>query len=210
MTIHGTSIALTVVAIGHDGWMRVVVVRHGETAWSRAGRHTGRTDLPLLDEGVRQAQAVGVRLRAITFDQVWCSPLTRARETCRHAGLGDHAIYDPDLMEWDYGDYEGRRTVDIHRERPGWDLMSEGAPHGEHFEDVAARVERVIARFPADGDVAVFAHGHLLRVLTARWLGLGHAIGRALLLSPCTISILGRDRGTPVIALWNDAGHLQG
>ena len=196
--------------MGHDDRMRVVLVRHGETAWSRAGRHTGRTDLPLLDEGVRQAEAVGVRLRAFTFAQVWCSPLTRARETCRHAGLGDHATYEPDLMEWDYGDYEGRRTVDIHGERPGWDLFSEGVPKGEHFEDVAARVERVIERFPVDGDVAVFAHGHLLRVLTARWLGLGHAVGRALLLSPCTVSILGRDRGAPVIALWNDAGHLQG
>jgi broad specificity phosphatase PhoE len=204
------SIAPRVLLIGHDDLMRVVLVRHGETAWSRAGRHTGRTDLPLLDEGVRQAEAVGVRLRAFAFAQVWCSPLTRARETCRHAGLGDHATYEPDLMEWDYGDYEGRRTVDIHRERPGWDLFSEGVPHGEHFDDVAARVGRVLERFPVDGDVAVFAHGHLLRVLAARWLGLGHAVGRALLLSPCTVSILGRDRGAPVIALWNDAGHLTG
>jgi broad specificity phosphatase PhoE len=190
--------------------MRVVIVRHGETAWSRAGRHTGRTDLPLLDEGIRQAEAVGKRLRAFGFVQVWCSPLTRARETCAHAGLADKAIRDPDLMEWDYGEYEGRRTLDIRQERPGWDLFTDGTPGGETFDDVAARVERVIGKFPPDGDVAVFAHGHVLRVLAARWLGLGPPVARALLLSPCTISILGRDRGTPVVALWNDSGHLEG
>jgi probable phosphoglycerate mutase len=190
--------------------MRVVLVRHGETAWSRAGRHTGRTDLPLLDEGIHQAEAVGVRLRAFSFAQVWCSPLTRARETCAHAGLAEHAIYDADLVEWDYGEYEGRRTLDIREERPGWDLLTDGAPGGEVFDDVATRVERVIAKFSTDGDVAVFAHGHLLRVLAARWLELGPLVARALLLSPCTISILGRDRGTPVLALWNDAGHLEG
>ena len=190
--------------------MRVVLVRHGETAWSRAGRHTGRTDLPLLDEGIRQAEAVGVRLRAFSFAQVWCSPLTRARETCAHAGLAEHAIYDADLLEWDYGEYEGRRTLDIREERPGWDLLTDGAPGGETFDDVAKRVERVIAKFSPDGDVAVFAHGHLLRVLAARWLELGPLVARALLLSPCTISILGRDRGTPVLALWNDGGHLEG
>ena len=189
--------------------MRVVLVRHGETAWSRAGRHTGRTDLPLLEEGVRQAEAVGVRLRAFTFAQVWCSPLTRAHETCAHAGLIDQATVDPDLMEWDYGDYEGRRTLDIRLERPEWDLMSDGVPNGETFDDVAARVERVIAGFPTEGDVAVFAHGHVLRVLAARWLDLGPPVARALLLSPCTISILGRDRGVPVVALWNDSGHLE-
>jgi len=190
--------------------MRVVLVRHGETAWSRAGRHTGRSDLPLLEEGIRQAEAVGMRLRAFSFAQVRCSPLTRARETCAHAGLIDQAVIDPDLMEWDYGDYEGRRSLDIRQERPDWDLMSDGAPNGETFDDVAARVQRVIARFPAEGDVAVFAHGHLLRVLAARWLDLGPPVGRALLLSPCTISILGRDRGVPVVALWNDSGHLEG
>jgi len=190
--------------------MRVVLVRHGETAWSRAGRHTGRTDLPLLDEGIRQAEAVGVRLRAFAFAHVSCSPLTRARETCAHAGLMEHAVIDPDLMEWDYGAYEGRRTLDIREERPDWDLMSDGVPNGETFDEVAARVERVIAGFPPEGDVALFAHGHVLRVLAARWLELGPPVSRALLLSPCTISILGRDRGVPVVALWNDAGHLEG
>ena len=152
----------------------MVLVRHGETAWSRAGRHTGRTDLPLLDEGVRQAEAAGVRLRAFTFAQVWCSPLTRARETCTHAGLGGQASYDADLMEWDYGDYEGRRTAEIRQERPDWDLFTDGSPAASPCEDVAARVERVITRLTAvDGDVALFAHGHVLRVLTARWLDLG-------------------------------------
>ena len=191
--------------------MRVVLVRHGETAWSRAGRHTGRTDLPLLDEGIRQAEAVGVRLRAFTFAQVWCSPLTRARETCAHAGLAEQAVIEPDLMEWDYGDYEGRRTLDIHDERPGWDLMFDGVPNGEVFDDVAARVERVIARFPPEGDVAAFAHGHVLRVLAARWLGLGSPVARARCCcrrAPSPSS--GAIRGVPVAALWNDGGHLEG
>ncbi|HEY8092455.1 MAG TPA: histidine phosphatase family protein [Acidimicrobiales bacterium] len=190
--------------------MRVVLVRHGETAWSRAGRHTGRTDLPLLDEGVHQAEAAGVRLRGFTFAQVWCSPLTRARETCTHAGLGREASFDADLMEWDYGDYEGRRTAEIRQERPTWDLFTDGVPGGESFAEVSERVERVIARVAdAGGDIAIFAHGHLLRVLAATWLGMGPPVARGLLLSPATISVLGRDREWPVIALWNDAGHLE-
>ena len=191
--------------------MRVVLVRHGETAWSRAGRHTGRTDVPLLDEGRRQAELAGSRLRAFSFAAAWTSPLSRARETCALAGFAERAIVDDDLMEWDYGDYEGRRGDDIRAERPGWDLFADGAPGGETFSDVATRVERVIADLDdAGGDVALFAHGHLLRVLAARWLGLGPEVGRALLLSPATISILGRERGTPVLLRWNDSGHLEG
>jgi broad specificity phosphatase PhoE len=190
--------------------MRVVLVRHGETAWSRVGRHTGRTDLPLLDEGRRQAELVGVRLRAFSFAQVWCSPLTRARETCVMAGLGEHPNFDADLMEWDYGEYEGRRAVEIREERPSWDLFTDGVPGGETFDDVATRVDRILAQLAtAGGDVAVFAHGHLLRVLAAQWLDMGPPLARALLLAPATISVLCHDRGWPVIAVWNDAGHLE-
>jgi broad specificity phosphatase PhoE len=206
-----TSIALALAPIGHDGSMRVVLVRHGETAWSRAGRHTGRTDLPLLDEGVRQAEAVGVRLRAFTFAQVWCSPLTRARETCRHAGLGDHAIYEPDLMEWDYGDYEGRRTVDIRQERPDWDLFRDGCPGGESVAAIGARADRVIARLRAvDGHVLLFSHGHFLRVLAARWLGLPADKARLFVLSTAALSILGYEHtlAEPAIRLWNDDRHV--
>ena len=194
--------------------MRVVRVRNGETAWSRAGRHTGRTDVPLLDEGARQRAAADLGERERPQPGPDQPGLARARETCALAGFADQAVIDPDLMEWDYGAYEGRRAVDIRVERPGWDLFTDGTPGGETYADVAARVERVMASFPApaDGataDVALFAHGHLLRVLAARWLELGPAVARALLLSPTTISVLGRDRGTPVVALWNDASHLE-
>jgi broad specificity phosphatase PhoE len=190
--------------------MRLLLVRHGETAWSRAGRHTGRTDVPLLDEGRRQAEQLGTRLRAFSFVEVRSSPLRRARETCAAAGFADQAVLDDDLMEWDYGDYEGRRRVDIREERPGWNVFTDGCPHGETFADVAARAERVLGRVAAaDGDVALFAHGHLLRTLTARWLGMGPELATALFLSPAAISILGRDRGVPVLLLWNDVSHVE-
>ena len=183
----------------------VVVIRHGETEWSRTGRHTGRTDIPLTDDGRRQAKLLGKRLAGHEFALVLCSPLSRARETCELAGFGDRAELTDDLLEWDYGDYEGRRTDDIRKERPGWTLWIDGCPHGERIEDVAARAERVIDQAQnARGDVAVFAHGHVLRVLAARWAGLLPTAGAALLLSPATYSVLGWERDTPVLARWNE------
>jgi probable phosphoglycerate mutase len=175
-----------------------------------AGRHTGRTDLPLLDRGRRQAEQVGARLRPLSFAMVSTSPLTRAQQTCAGAGLSAQAAVDPDLVEWDYGDYEGLRTVEIQAERPGWNLFFDGCPSGETFADVSARVERVIERVVGvDGDVALFAHGHVLRTLTARWLQSGPALASALALDPTTVSILGHERDGPSLALWNDAGHLE-
>jgi broad specificity phosphatase PhoE len=182
----------------------LVLVRHGETEWTRAGRHTGRTDIPLTERGREEAQAVGVELRERRFALVLTSPLTRASETCRLAGLGAAAALRDELMEWDYGAYEGRTTIDIRRERPGWTLWRDGVPDGETAAQVGERVDRVITELrAAAGDAAVFAHGHVLRVLAARWLGLEPRAGRLFALDPATISILGYERETPVIRMWN-------
>jgi broad specificity phosphatase PhoE len=182
----------------------VVFVRHGETEWSRAGKHTGRTDIPLTERGRQEAQAVGVELRGRRFALVLTSPLARASETCRLAGLGELAEQRDELMEWDYGAYEGRETIDIRKERPGWTLWRDGVPEGETIAQVQARVDRVIAELRSvAGDAAVFAHGHLLRALAARWLGLEPAAGRLFALDPATISILGYERETPVVRMWN-------
>jgi broad specificity phosphatase PhoE len=187
------------------GRHEVVLVRHGETEWSRAGKHTGRTDLPLEASGRREAQAVGEALKKRRFALVLTSPLTRAVETCRLAGLGEGAVERKDLREWDYGAYEGRTTAEIRTERPGWSLWRDGAPDGETAAEVGARADRVIAGIcSTDGDVALFAHGHLLRVLTARWLDLEPSAGRLFVLDPATISILGYERETSVIRLWNE------
>jgi broad specificity phosphatase PhoE len=183
----------------------VVLVRHGETEWSRTGKHTGRTDVPLTETGRRQAEAAGAALRGRHFALVLTSPLQRAAETCRLAGLADVAVPDDDLMEWDYGAYEGRTTPEIREERPGWTLWKGGVPDGETGADVGARANRVIARVRAvDGDVALFAHGHILRVLTARWIGLDAADGCLFALDTATISVLGYERETAVIRLWNE------
>jgi broad specificity phosphatase PhoE len=183
---------------------QVVLVRHGDTEWSRNGRHTGLTDIPLTEEGRRNARLVGERLRGVRFVLVLTSPLQRAVETCRLTGF-DGAVRQ-DLREWDYGDYEGRRTVDIRKERPGWSLWRDGVPRGETPDQVALRADRVIEEVGAvEGDVAVFAHGHLLRVLAARWLGLKPQQGGLFALDPATISILGYERETPVIRLWNES-----
>jgi probable phosphoglycerate mutase len=182
----------------------VVLIRHGETEWSRTGRHTGRTDIPLTERGRREAQAVGAALRDRQFALVLTSPLERAAETCRLAGFGDRAVQRDELMEWDYGAYEGRKTVDIRQECPGWTLWRDGVPDGEKAAQVGARVDRMIAELRAvDGDALIFAHGHVLRVLAARWLGLEPEAGRLLALDPATISTLGYERETPVIRLWN-------
>jgi len=187
----------------------VVLVRHGETEWSRSGRHTGRTDVPLTDVGRRQAVATGSRLRGRTWAMVLSSPLVRATETCRLAGLGALAEVDPDLAEWDYGDYEGLTTATIHDRDASWSLWDDGCPGGEQPGEVAARADRVIARCRAvDGDVALLAHGHLLRVLGARWIAAPPAFGAHLLLSTASVSELGWERDTPAIASWNGTSHL--
>lgn len=183
---------------------RCVLVRHGETEWSLAGRHTGRTDVSLLPEGEAQARALPPRLSAFDFIAVLTSPLTRARTTAELAGLGDRMAIEPDLVEWDYGAYEGVTTEQIREERPGWDLFVDGVPAGESIQDVAARVDRVIARVRATpGDVACVAHSHVLRVLGARWIGLDPVVGRSLILDPAACSVLGSDRGQPVLDAWN-------
>lgn len=187
-----------------DDAAELVLVRHGETEWSRSGKHTGRTDIPLTTNGERRAEAVGRELAQWRFARVLTSPLGRARESCRLAGLGDHAEVCDDLQEWDYGEYEGRTTADIRLERPGWSLWGDGVPGGETVDQVGARADRVIAEATAaPGPVVVFAHGHLLRVLTARWLGLEADAGRLFALDPATISTLGHERETRVILSWN-------
>jgi len=189
---------------------RVVTVRHGETEWSADGRHTGHTDIPLDDTGRHQAALVGRRLEATAFALVLTSPLQRARDTCRLAGLGDRAEVDPDLLEWDYGEYDGRTTEDIRRERPGWWLWRDGCPGGEQAADVGSRADRVVDRCrQAGGDVALFAHGHVLRVLGARWVGTEPTFGSVLLLSTAALSVLGYERDVPVLVRWNDTAHLE-
>ena len=183
----------------------IVLVRHGETLWSRNGQHTGCTDIPLTDEGRRQSERLGDSLRGRRFALVLTSPLQRAAETCRLAGLGDVALLREELMEWDYGAYDGRTTPEIRAEVPGWSLWRDGVPGGETAADVGRRVDRVIAEIGAvDRDVVLFAHGHVLRVLAARWLGLPPTEGRLFALDPATISILGHERETPVIRRWNE------
>lgn len=183
----------------------IVLVRHGETAWSLSGQHTGNTDVPLTDAGRRQAEALGARLAAWDFARVLSSPLSRALDTCRLAGLGERAELTDDLREWDYGAYEGRRTVDIREERPGWTLWSDGVPDGETVEDVGRRADRVLETARAtEGDVALFAHGHILRIIGARWIDLPPAAGARLGLSTATLSVLGFERETSVIHRWND------
>lgn len=183
----------------------VVLVRHGETEWTVTRQHTGRTDIPLNEEGERQARLVGEALRDRRFGLVLTSPLRRARETCELAGFGDAAGLRDDLMEWDYGEYDGRTTADIRAERPGWTLWTDGAPGGETAADVGGRADRVIKELrAAEADALVFGHGHQLRVLAARWLGLDPQQGRLFYLSTGTVSILGYERETAVIKRWNE------
>jgi broad specificity phosphatase PhoE len=181
-----------------------VVVRHGQTEWSAAQRHTGRTDVPLTDVGRGEAARVGAALANRSFALVLTSPLVRARDTCALAGFDAVAQVDADLVEWDYGEYEGRTTAEIRAERPGWSLWSDGVPGGEDAAAVGRRAERVIVRLRATpGDALVFAHGHVLRVLASRWIGLGPADGARLALDPARLSTLGYERETAVIREWN-------
>jgi probable phosphoglycerate mutase len=184
--------------------MEVVLARHGETEWSRDGLHTGRTDIPLTDAGREQALLLREALGAWSFERVLSSPLERALETCRLAGLGDRAETTDDLLEWDYGEYEGITTPQIRESRPGWSLWRDGSPGGERAGEVGRRVDGVIAELLGqDGDAVVFAHGHVLRVLAARWVGLGPESGALLALDTGTLSVLGYERETRVLRRWN-------
>lgn len=183
---------------------RVVVVRHGETEWSRDGRHTGKSDIPLTQHGREQARELGPGLQHWRFALVLTSPLERAVETCRLAGYGDQAQLRPDLMEWDYGTYDGKTTRQILEERPGWSLWKDGGPGGEKAADVARRVDRVIAEVRrTEGNALLFAHGHVLRVLTARWLGQAPEEGRHYALQTASLGVLGYEHEDPVIEQWN-------
>ena len=188
---------------------RLWLVRHGETEWARLGRHTGHTDIPLTDTGRAQAAALAPRLAGHAFETVLSSPLIRALDTARTAGFGDRVTLEPDLREWDYGADEGRTTIEIREERPSWSIWRHGVRDGESIESVAARVDRVIARArTGSGDTLAFAHGHVLRVLAARWIGLPPTSGARLALGTGTISILGWERETPVVSRWNDGIDL--
>jgi broad specificity phosphatase PhoE len=187
------------------------LARHGETAWSLSGRHTGLTDLPLTERGQRNARRLGQRLNGLAFAKVFTSPLQRAAQTCMLAGFGDTAEVDRNLVEWNYGDYEGRRTAEIRAERPDWQLFRDGCPGGESPDQVGARADRVVSRVRAvSGDVLLFSSGHFLRVLAARWLGLEPAAGRCFLLGTASLSALGYEHSLsqPVIRLWDDMNHV--
>jgi broad specificity phosphatase PhoE len=188
---------------------RVVLVRHGETAWSRTGRHTGRTDIPLDSEGEAQARLLGPRLAQWKFAEVLYSPLQRARRTCELAGMMAAARPDPDIQEWAYGAYEGRTADEIRADRPGWVIWKDGVSGGETLADVGRRADSVIERVRGvAGDVALFAHGHFLRILASRWCDLPALAGESLALSAAAVSVLGYEREDPVIWLWNDTSHL--
>jgi probable phosphoglycerate mutase len=188
----------------------IYLARHGETAWSLTGQHTGLTDLPLTERGRQNAVRLGERLRGTTFDHVFTSPLARARDTCSLAGFGEAAKVDPDLVEWNYGAYEGKRSEEIHKQAPDWQLFRDGCPGGESPAEIASRADRVLAKLAGlNGTVLLFSSGHFLRVLGARWLGLDVGAGRLFFLSTASLSCLGwehqRDR---VLRLWNDDHHI--
>jgi len=189
----------------------IYLARHGETVWSLSGQHTGLTDLPLTERGERNARKVGERLKEVTFAKVFTSPLQRAARTCELAGFKAVAEVDHELLEWNYGDYEGRRSAEIHAVRPDWQLFRDGCPGGESPEQVGARADRVVSRVRAvQGNVLLFSSGHILRTLTARWLGLEPGAGRLFLLGTAALCILGYEHNLsePAIRLWNDTRHV--
>ncbi|MGA8272182.1 MAG: histidine phosphatase family protein [Candidatus Sulfotelmatobacter sp.] len=189
----------------------VYLARHGETAWTVTGQHTGLTDLPLTERGEHNARRLGERLIGLTFAKVLTSPLSRAKRTCELAGFGNVAEVDPDLDEWDYGKYEGRLTVDIMAERPGWQLFRDGCPGGESPDQVVARADRVVSRVRAvAGDVLLFSSGHFLRVLATRWIQIAPISAQSLMLSTTSLSALSYENSLsqPAIQLWNDARHV--
>jgi probable phosphoglycerate mutase len=191
----------------------IYCARHGETAWSLSGQHTGLTDLPLTERGERNASRLQQRLKGLTFAKVFTSPLQRARRTCELAGFRAVAEIDPDLLEWNYGDYEGKRTAEIRAQRPDWNLFRDGCPGGESPVQVAARADRVVNRLrAAQGDVLLFSSGHFLRALAVRWIGLEMTVhARSFMLSTASLSALGYE-GTlsrPVVRLWNETRHVE-
>jgi broad specificity phosphatase PhoE len=189
----------------------VYLARHGETAWSASGQHTGLTDLPLTERGEYYARSLGKRLSEIKFEKVYTSPLRRAMRTCELAGFGPAAAIDADLVEWNYGKYEGRRSVDILAERPDWQLFHDGCPDGESPAQVAERADRLIKRIRGvAGNVLLFSSGHILRVLAVRWLGMETLYGKLFMLNTASISTLGHEniRNEAVMLLWNDTSHL--
>jgi probable phosphoglycerate mutase len=190
---------------------QIYLARHGETAWTVSGQHTGLTDIPLTERGERNARRLGERLRGLTFPHVFTSPLQRARRTCELAGFGAVAVVDPDLVEWNYGAYEGKTTADIHKDRPDWQIFRDGCPSGESAADVGVRADRVVARLRALGtDVLLFSSSHFLRVLAARWCGLDASGGRFFILGTATLSVLGYEHSPSetVVRLWNDSRHV--
>jgi broad specificity phosphatase PhoE len=190
----------------------VYLARHGETAWTLSGQYTGFTDLPLTERGERNARRLEERLAGLTFAKVFTSPLQRARRTCELAGFGAVAEIDEDLVEWNYGDYEGRHSADVHRERPEWELFRDGCPGGESPAEAAARADRVVSRVRAvPGNVLLFSSGHFIRVLATRWIGLEvTANARRFMLSTASLSAVGYEKelSRPVIRLWNDTHHV--
>jgi broad specificity phosphatase PhoE len=190
---------------------KIYLARHGETVWSLSGQHTGLTDLPLTERGEQNARRLGERLAGLIFAKVFTSPLQRAARTCELAGFGAVAETDHELVEWNYGQYEGLRTVEIHAERPDWQLFRDGCPGGESPDQIGARADHVLSRLRAiKGDVLIFSSGHFLRVFAARWLGLEPAAGRFFDLDTASVSELGYENTLtqPVIHLWNDTRHL--
>jgi broad specificity phosphatase PhoE len=194
-----------------DTLPNIYLARHGETAWSLSGQHTGLTDLPLTPQGEQNAKQLGVRLRGLSFAKVFASPLQRARRTCELAGFGTVAQVDRDLVEWNYGDYEGLRTTEIHAKNPDWHLFRDGCPGGESPEQIGARADRVVKKLrEVNGNVLVFSSGHFLRVLATRWLGLEPSGGRFFMLSTASLSILSYENNLtqPAIKLWDDTSYL--
>jgi probable phosphoglycerate mutase len=189
-----------------DGLSAAYLCRHGETEWAKTGQHTGLTDLPLTARGEDEARRLGERLKGLKFAQVFTSPLRRAHRTCELAGFGDRAVVDADLVEWDYGRYEGRTSLEIRREQPDWHIFEHGCPGGESVADVAARADRMVERLrTVEGDALVFSSGHFLRMLTARWVGLPPTGGAAFHLDTASLSIVAYERALhePVVRLWN-------
>jgi broad specificity phosphatase PhoE len=195
---------------GTSSLPRLFLLRHGDTDWTDAHKHTGRSDLPLNAKGEEHARRLGARLKVETFGRVFVSPLIRARQTCELAGFA-HPEVTPDLTEWDYGDYEGRLTIDVQHERPEWNLYRDGAPNGESPAQVAARADRFLELVrPIEGDVAAFTSGQIIRVIAARWLALPPLAARFFCTATASVGILGyeHNRNQPVIVLWNDIGPL--
>jgi len=189
---------------------KIYLIRHGETEWTLNGKHTGMTDIPLTKNGELQAKLIRRRLRGHTFQTILSSPLQRAARTCEIAGFLTKARLDPDLVEWNYGAFEGRTTAEIQEKMPHWNIFSNGAPGGESPTDMTARVNKVLTKIQSlHGDIALFSHGHFLRALSARWLQLPIQEGRLFALFPASVSILGFERNTHVLTLWNDISHLK-